>query len=98
MGRLTENAPRIWPLRGAKYRGVDKKGGRSGGYNNILVIRLRAYGDTLLTTPLLRGLKQAYPEARLSILLEPAMAEVVAGLPYVDEVVPFDRLGFKARG
>lgn len=66
--------------------------------HSILVLRLRAFGDTLLTTPTLRGLKKAYPHAKLSIVLEPAMAQVVAGLPYVDEVIPFDRLGFKKRG
>lgn len=65
---------------------------------SILVLRLRAFGDTLLTTPTLRGLKKAYPNAKLSILLEPAMAQVVAGLPYVDEVIPYDRLGWKKRG
>jgi ADP-heptose:LPS heptosyltransferase len=51
-----------------------------------------------LTTPTLRGLKKAYPQAKLSIVLEPAMAQVVAGLPSVDEVIPFDRLGWKKRG
>ncbi|HTA17299.1 MAG TPA: hypothetical protein VK786_06100, partial [bacterium] len=60
---------------------------------SILVLRLRAFGDTLLTTPTLRGLKRAYPNAKLSIVLEPAMAQVVKGLPYLDEVIPFDRLG-----
>ncbi len=65
---------------------------------SILVVRLRAFGDTLLTTPTLRGLKKAYPNAKLSILLEPAMAQVVAGLPYIDEVIPYDRLGWKKQG
>jgi ADP-heptose:LPS heptosyltransferase len=65
---------------------------------SILVLRLRAFGDTLLTTPTLRGLKRAYPDAKLSIVLEPAMAQVVQGLPYLDEVIPFDRLGPKKRG
>ena len=65
---------------------------------SILVLRLRAFGDTLLTTPTLRGLKKAYPHARLSIVLEPAMAQVVRGLPYIDEIIPFDRLAFKKRG
>jgi ADP-heptose:LPS heptosyltransferase len=64
----------------------------------ILVLRLRAFGDTLLTTPTLRGLKKAYPNAKLSILLEPSMAQVVAGLPYVDEVIPYDRLAWKKQG
>jgi ADP-heptose:LPS heptosyltransferase len=66
--------------------------------HSILVLRLRAFGDTLLTTPTLRGLKRAYPHAKLSIVLEPAMAQVVKGLPYVDEVIPFDRLGWKKQG
>ena len=66
--------------------------------HSILVLRLRAFGDTLLTTPTLRGLKRAYPHAKLSIVLEPAMAQVVQGLPYVDEVIPFDRLGWKKQG
>lgn len=65
---------------------------------SILVLRLRAFGDTLLTTPTLRGLKAAYPHAKLSIVLEPAMVQVVRGLPYLDEVIPFDRLGSKKKG
>ena len=65
---------------------------------SILVLRLRAFGDTLLTTPTLRGLKLAYPQAKLSILLEPSMAQVVAGLPYIDEVISYDRLGWKKKG
>jgi ADP-heptose:LPS heptosyltransferase len=59
---------------------------------------LRAFGDTLLTTPTLRGLKKAYPHARLCVVMEPAMAQVLAGLPYIDEIIPFDRIGFKKLG
>lgn len=66
--------------------------------HSILVLRLRAFGDTLLTTPTLRGLKLAYPHAKLSILMEPAMAQVVQGLPYIDEVIPYDRMGWKRQG
>lgn len=67
-------------------------------FKNILVIRIRAFGDTLLTTPTLRGLKKAFPNARLSILMEPGMASIVKGLPYIDEVVPFDRQVMKKLG
>ena len=65
---------------------------------SILVLRLRAFGDTLLTTPTLRGLKAAFPNAKLSIVLEPSMAQAVKGLPYLDEIIPFDRLGNKKKG
>jgi ADP-heptose:LPS heptosyltransferase len=65
---------------------------------NILLIRIRAFGDTILTTPTLRGLKAAYPEAKLSILVEPAVAVILRGLPYIDEIVEFDRLASKQGG
>ncbi len=65
---------------------------------SILLIRIRAFGDTLLTTPTLRGLKAAYPQARLSVLVEPAMAMILEGLPYIDEIVTFDRQGSKKGG
>jgi ADP-heptose:LPS heptosyltransferase len=65
---------------------------------SIVVLRLRAFGDTLLTTPTLRGLKKAYPHATLSVVMEPAMAQVLKGLPYVDEVILFDRLAHKKKG
>jgi heptosyltransferase-3 len=65
---------------------------------NILFIRIRAFGDTILSTPTLRGLKQAYPEAKLSILVEPAMRMVLQGLPYIDEIITFDRQGSKRGG
>ena len=77
----------------AGLKGLDASSVRS-----ILVLRLRAFGDTLLTTPTLRGLKKAYPNAQLAIVLEPAMAQIVKGLPYVDEVIPFDRMGWKKKG
>jgi ADP-heptose:LPS heptosyltransferase len=64
-------------------------------FKNILVIRIRAFGDTLLTTPTLRGLKLAYPQAKLSVLLEPSMRVILQGLPYVDEIVEFDRMKSK---
>ena len=38
----------------------------------ILVITLRYLGDTLLLTPLLASLKQAYPQAEIDVLLPQA--------------------------
>jgi heptosyltransferase-2/heptosyltransferase-3 len=67
-------------------------------YKNILVIRMRAFGDTLLTTPLLRNLKKRWPRARLTVLVEPAMRMILDPLPYVDAVLPFDRAASKRGG
>ena len=67
-------------------------------YKNILVIRIRAFGDTLLTTPLLRNLKRIYPKARLTVLVEPPMKMILEHLPYVDGILPFDRKATKEGG
>lgn len=65
---------------------------------SIVVMRLRAFGDTVLTTPTLRGLKAAYPQARLSVVMETGMAQVLSGLSYIDELILFDRVGLKKQG
>ena len=37
----------------------------------ILVMRYRFIGDTLLTVPFLRNLKDAYPDAQIDMLVAP---------------------------
>jgi lipopolysaccharide heptosyltransferase II len=58
---------------------------------NILLIRLRLIGDVVFTTPLLRALKRAFPDARISYLVEEAAAPVVARNPHIDEVIVVGR-------
>ena len=57
----------------------------------ILVIRLRLIGDVVFTTPLLSGLKRAFPDARLTYLVEREAAAVVLGNPHLDEVIVVPR-------
>lgn len=54
---------------------------------NILLIRLRLIGDVVCTTPIPRALKRVFPGARITYLVEPAAAAVVAGNPHLDEVI-----------
>lgn len=56
----------------------------------ILVMRYRFIGDTVLTVPFLRNLRQAYPEARIDLMLEPFSGQVLEGCPYVDRIIPFE--------
>ncbi len=63
---------------------------------NILVVKLRAMGDTLLSLPSLRALKQGFPGARLAALVPDAAVEVVSGDPDVDEVIPYRRAWFNS--
>jgi lipopolysaccharide heptosyltransferase II len=53
----------------------------------ILAVSNTAIGDTLLSTPGLRSLRLAYPQARISLLLNGAYRELFAANPDVDEII-----------
>ena len=55
----------------------------------ILVIRLSSLGDVILTAPVYKNLKAHWPDASISLLVKPAFAGIAAGMPGVDEVIPF---------
>jgi ADP-heptose:LPS heptosyltransferase len=54
---------------------------------NILLVRLRQIGDVIFTTPAVRALRRAFPDARLTYLVEPAAAPVVQCNPHLDSVL-----------
>ncbi|MCR4337532.1 MAG: glycosyltransferase family 9 protein [Candidatus Omnitrophica bacterium] len=60
-------------------------------FKNILIVRTDRMGDVILTTPAIRALRQKFPDARLSILVAPATADLVRGNHDVDEVLVDDR-------
>ncbi len=53
----------------------------------ILVIALRRLGDVLLTTPLIRSLKQAFPEATIEALVFAGTEGILAGNPDLADVI-----------
>lgn len=59
---------------------------------NILVLKIGGIGDLLLITPALRSLKESYPNAGLYLLTGSKSAEIVNGLPYVNEFVFCDEV------
>ena len=54
----------------------------------IDVARDTGLGDVVMCTPALRALKQAHPNSRIRFYTK--FPELVQGLPYIDEVHPFD--------
>ena len=62
-------------------------------YTNILVINLMHIGDLMLVTPVLRTLRANYPEARLTLLADKKLADLVAYNPYLDECLFIDKKG-----
>ena len=69
-------------------------GARAGGgeAKNVLVLQTSFLGDSLLTLPLLRRLKENLPGARVTVLTLPKHAEVFRG-PWADEVILDDKRG-----
>jgi ADP-heptose:LPS heptosyltransferase len=54
---------------------------------------LRLIGDVVFTTPLIRALRQQFPDTRLVYVVEPGAAPVVGTNPHLDEVktIPHSR-------
>jgi heptosyltransferase-3 len=53
----------------------------------ILVVALRRLGDVLLTTPLIRSIKRAYPQAAIEVLVFAGTEGILAGNPDLSRIV-----------
>jgi len=56
----------------------------------ILIVKFWALGDILMATPILRALKNAYPDSHICWLVDQAYAGALEGNEYLDVVLPFD--------
>jgi len=68
----------------AFYSEVKKK-------NRILMIKLGAVGDLILSIPSLRMIKNKFPDAHLSLLVDRKLAALISSAPYLDGVILVDR-------
>ncbi len=59
-------------------------------FKTILVIRLSSIGDIILTTPLLRRLRVAYPEARIDYCTKAPFTSLVASNPHLSTIYTLD--------
>ena len=55
----------------------------------ILFIQHSAAGDVLMTTQCLKGIKERHKGLELCYMTQPQYADIVAGNPHVDEIVPW---------
>ncbi len=59
-------------------------------FDNILVVRFSSLGDILLTTPVIRGLRERYPSSRIDALVKREYADVLRFNPHLSGVIEFD--------
>lgn len=57
----------------------------------ILVIKLRAVGDVLLSTIVTKNLRLAFPSSRIEYLTEPPSVDLLKTNPFIDDVMVYDR-------
>jgi len=56
---------------------------------SIVWVRLDRFGEVLLNLPAVGALRRAYPQARITLLVQPMLRELVAAAPGVDEVLSY---------
>ncbi|MCM8786630.1 MAG: lipopolysaccharide heptosyltransferase II [Candidatus Omnitrophica bacterium] len=57
----------------------------------ILLVRTDRIGDVLLSTPVIKNLKFAYPKSYIAFMCRPYTKEILEGNPYLDEVITYDK-------
>jgi ADP-heptose:LPS heptosyltransferase len=56
----------------------------------FLILRFSSIGDIVLTTPVVRCIKQQYPNAEIHYFTKPAFASILQANPYIDKVHVLD--------
>ncbi|MBI5789562.1 MAG: glycosyltransferase family 9 protein [Candidatus Schekmanbacteria bacterium] len=64
------------------------------GIKEILVIRTAYIGDVVMTLPVLKPLRELYPDARITFLTSFAARDIFLNNPYVDDVLAYDAFWF----
>ncbi len=63
----------------------------NGPVREVCIVMLSAIGDTVHVLPVVNALKRAWPDVRISWILQPTPKTLVAGHPAVDEFVTYER-------
>ena len=55
--------------------------------NKILAVRNDRFGEFLLNIPALRALKVKYPDAKLTLIVNPCVLQLAQCIDFVDELI-----------
>lgn len=59
-------------------------------FARILLTRLKFIGDIVLTTPIIRSVRTAFPDAYIAYMGEKNAVSLLEHNPHLDEIIPFD--------
>lgn len=65
---------------------------------NILVVKLSAIGDIIHALPVSYAIKETFPEAKVTWVVEPPAYDLLTNNPYIDEIIVFEKKKFKSIG
>src|SRR5476649_2899399 len=57
----------------------------------LAVFKMRNIGDVLVITPVLRALRETFPEARITVVVNSGTEAMLAHNPHIDEVLVYRR-------
>ena len=62
-------------------------------FKRILIVRTDRIGDVILSTPVIKALRDNYPHAYIAMMVSPYAKDIVEGNPYLDQVIIYDKEG-----
>ena len=65
---------------------------------NILVVKLSAIGDVIHALPVSYAIKERFPEAHLTWVVEKPAYPILEGNPYIDDIILFEKAKFRSVG
>jgi len=60
-------------------------------YKKFLIVRLDKVGDVVLSTPVIKALRDARPDAYIAFMVEDYAGDVIKGNPYLDQVIVYHK-------
>ncbi len=62
----------------------------------VIILNLTRMGDLIQTTPVMQGIKEKYPECRITLVVNGLFEKICSFIPHVDEVIVFDMKEFQS--
>ncbi|MEW6101640.1 MAG: glycosyltransferase family 9 protein, partial [Candidatus Omnitrophota bacterium] len=60
-------------------------------FKRILIVRTDRIGDVILSTPVIKAMRDKFPGAYIAMMVSPYTKEIVEANPYLDDVVLYDK-------